>query len=313
MRYDDESLRFLERYLKLWDEESCMQLYNNADRKKLIVDQYELRTGLPIDIDNPKTYNEKLQWLKLYWRDERAYICADKFRSHEIVKNLGCEELCVDFIAVYDSAEEIDFAKLPNSFAMKATHCSGFNLFVRDKSLVDEDRVKRVFAAILKKHYYAAKYEWSYERIRPRIVCEPLFDVSGEEALDYKFYCFNGVVKMAHVQTVLDVKNNDDPYAVLVDRDFKPMEYSYAFPNTLTVEKPSAFEKMRDYAEHLALDFPHVRIDLYCLKGDIIKFGEFTFFPASGCDEFNPPQYNAIVGEWLDISNLEKIGYQEAK
>lgn len=313
VRYDNDSVRFLEKYLRFWDEESCMKIYNEADRKMAIVNQYESRTGLSIDIDNPKTYNEKLQWLKLYWRDARAYVCADKLRSREIVRSLGCEELCSEFIAVYDDAKQIDFSKLPNSFVMKATHCSGFNLFVKDKSVVDENRVKMVFASILKKHYYAPKFEWCYERIRPKIVCEPLFDISQNEAFDYKFYCFNGTVKMVHVQTVLDVQNNSEPYAVLVDRNFRPMGFSYAFPNMLSVTKPEGFEKMLGYAEKLSLNFPHVRIDLYCLPNGQIKFGEFTFFPASGCDEFEPSYYDEVVGEWIDISQLKKIGYIEKK
>ncbi len=306
MLYDEDSLKRLEKK-KFGDYEESWQKYLTHDRKELIMEYYKLRTGSDLNLDCPVTYNEKLQWLKYYWRDKLAYRCVDKCEAHWVVAEMGCPEIAHKPLFIYKSANDIDFSALPESFVLKATHSSGFNLFVQNKNKLDIVRVKNVFEKILKIHYYAAKFEWCYEHIEPKIICESLFQIDAGIPLDYKFYCFHGEVKFVQILTAADWVYKNEPATLIVDKTFKRMDFSYNFPNSLIVPKSTDFDKMVEYAEKLSKPFPHVRIDLYNPKTGVIKFGEFTFFPAAGYDEFEPCKYGVTVGNWLDLSRIEKF------
>jgi len=306
MLYDEDSLKRLEKK-KFLEYEKSLQKYLAQDRKELIKEYYKLRTGDDLNIDSPVTYNEKLQWLKYYWRNDLVYRCADKCEAHRVVAEMSCPEIVNSPLFTYKSASDIDFSVLPESFVLKATHSSGFNLFVQNKNKLDIERVKSVFEKILKIHYYAAKFEWCYEHIEPRITCENLFQQNTDAPLDYKFFCFHGEVKFVQILTANKWVSNKEPIELIVDKNFRRMDFMYGFPNSLNVSKSDDFNKMVEYAERLSKPFPHVRIDLYNPKDGVIKFGEFTFFPGAGYDEFNPREYGITVGDWLDLNRVEKF------
>ena len=306
MLYDEKSLKRLENK-DFGEYERRLQKYLAQDRKELIKEYYKLRTGDSLNIDNPVTYNEKLQWLKYYWRDNLVYRCADKYEARFVVAEMGCPKIVDNPLFIYKAVSDIDFSVLPESFVLKATHSSGFNLFVQNKNNLDIERVKNVFEKILKIQYYTAKCEWCYEHIEPKIICENLLQINTDAPLDYKFFCFHGEVKFVQILTANKWVYNREPIELIVDKDFKRMDFSYGFPNLLNVSKSNDFDKMVEYAEKLSKPFPHVRIDLYNPQNGVIKFGEFTFFPGAGYDEFNPREYGVAVGNWLNLNNIEKI------
>lgn len=305
MDMQNEDLMELEKRAFGWDDEKHIKKYLSEDRAQNVMDFYFKRTGKVLNLEKPITYNEKLQWLKCFWRNSLPKMCADKLKAREIVKQMGFPELNIPLIGIWNDAHDINFEELPESFVLKTTHGSGFNLFVRNKSQLNINKVREVFNVLLRKHSYILNYEWVYEDIVPRIICEPILFVRDDEALDYKFFCFHGKAEYVHVLTATKKENEkNEPYNTLVDRDFNiiPVVYGYDMPFDLP-KKPSKFEHMLKYAEALSKPFPHVRIDLYLSK-DRIFFGEYTFFTGSGCDEFEPEEFNCKMGALLDLKKI---------
>lgn len=283
-----------------------LDVYHNGDRKASLSRQYLQRTGKPLRLDPPVTFNEKLQWLKLYWRDPRAGICANKFTMRDFAEEKGFGHLLHPLLAVWHSAGDIDFSSLPDSFIIKAAHTSGMNLIVQNKHTINIDDVRRAFQIVMDMKYYAVKHEWVYEPAVPCLTCESLFQNTGAMPLDYKFFCFHGVVRAVQVLTVTDAKGlTDDTTACFCDRDLHALHLKYGYdPVFADPEMPECFYEMRDAAEALSADFPFVRVD-FCVEGGKPWLGEFTFFPASGYDRFEPEEFDTLLGNWL---NLQGIG-----
>lgn len=279
--------------------------YCNEDKIDLIKEYYKTRTGKNLNLDNPNSYNEKLQWLKIFWRDDLVFKCVDKISSKQIVSDMGCNNIVETPLAVFNSAAEIDLSILPNSFVMKPNNSSGCNLFVKHKNIINPVRVKKVFEKILNVHYYSLKLEWGYDNITPKIICEPLMEHQPERPLDYKFYCFHGKVKFVEILTAHNWNYQDEPQELIVNKHFKRLPFSYSFKNTLKANKSADFDKMVQYAEILAKPFPHVRIDLYNPSDGIIRFGEFTFFPSAGYGLFDPVETDLYIGQWLNLSLIK--------
>lgn len=299
--YDNKSIERMEHGKCLTDDTYAYCCYANNDISYL-QKQYFQRTGQSLNLNDPKSFNEKLQWLKVFWRDEHVYQYADKNALSSLLIELGFPKIAPRKICTFNSAEEIAFDILPNSFVLKATHASGYNLMVTDKSKVEENRVQNMFARLLRIRYYALKYEWPYEKITPRILCEPLLEISPTVPLDYKFHCFNGEVKMVEILNVINKTSNIyEPKEMLVDKNFNILPFSYGYKNVAKYPQPRDFDKMVYYAEALSKPFPYVRVDLlYHTIGDI-RLGEFTFFPGAGYDEFEPKCYQYEVGDWLKL------------
>lgn len=303
MLTNNDSLVRLEQK-KFYLYQSAYQRYCSENQIDLLKEYYLERTGKKLNLDFPQTYNEKLQWLKLHWRDNLANQCVDKLSAKWIVSEMGCGEIVEPVLAVFDTADEIDFSSLPDCFVLKPTNSSGMNLFVTDKSSVDLVRTKRVYDKILKIHYDTIKFEWCYKDIKPRIICESLMKPKVGRPLDYKFYCFHGKVRFVEILTACDWCFGNDPDELIVGRDFNRLNFSYSFANKLHIDKSPDFEKMVYYAEKLATPFPHVRIDLYNPEDGIIRFGEFTFFPSAGYGKFDPEEFDMKIGNYLDLTRI---------
>lgn len=266
-------------YLKL--------LYKNRMKKKL-------------NLDNPTTYNEKLQWMKLYNRNPNYTMMVDKYAVKEYVRERLGEEYIIPTLGVWDQFDDIDFDKLPGQFVLKCTHDSGGLVICTDKSKLDiQDARKRINHA-LKRKYYLNTREWPYKDVKPRIIAEKyMVDESGYELKDYKFFVFDGVMRAMFIATDRTAKT--ETCFDFFDRDFKHLPFTNGHPNaTHEIKKPENYEEMIAVAEKLGKGIPQARIDLYNINGKIY-FGEITFFHWSGFKPFVPEEWDEKFGSWIDL------------
>lgn len=279
-----------------------LRLTNFIPDKTMIMLQYRIKTGRRLNLKNPVRYTEKLQWYKLNYRNQLMSKCADKYEVRSYVKEKGLEKYLINIYGVYDKVEDIDFDILPNSFAMKYTNGSGANYFVKDKSSENIINLKNIAIKWMRTKKINYGREWCYYDIKPRIIIEELIKRDENNDIpDYKFFCFNGKVK--YLYTMVDyVDNHKNGRCSFFTPDFKKLPYkrSEYMEIDREIPKPDKFEEMVQIAEVLSKDFPHVRVDLYNIKGKII-FGEMTFYNASGYTIFTPDEFDYILGEEFKI------------
>lgn len=277
-------------------------IHNDIDYLK---DLYKKRTGLNLCLTAPALFSEKLQWLKLFGRNSLYYKYVDKSNLPNIAEEYSIQSISPKHIVTFNCAEDIDFNNLPNRFVLKATHASGYNLIVTDKTLVDQERVRNAFKRLLKIRYYALKYEWPYEGVTPRIICEPYIPISDSIPLDYKFHCFNGKVIFCEILNAITKGDySEEPIELIVDRNYTRLDFSYGFANKAIFSDSPDYGNMVRYAEILSKPFPYVRIDFINPSKGIIQLGEFTFFPGAGFDLFYPMKYNYIIGDLIKLPNV---------
>lgn len=255
-----------------------------------------------INFKDPKGFNEKLQWLKIYDKHPEYSKLVDKYAVREhIAETLG-EEYLFPLIGKWESFDEIDFKSLPEQFVLKCNHDSGSTKVIRDKSAlsqVDFDEMNKFFTKKLKRDFFFAGREYPYKGIKPCIIAEQL--MVNEEAPecsidDYKFYCFNGEPKMMLMVTDRETDCRFDFF----DMDFNHLDVKRHVPNSdKPIEKPKMFDEMKEIATKFAKDKKFVRIDLYELGGKIY-FGEYTFFAGGGFQLFHPAEWERKLGDWID-------------
>lgn len=271
---------------------------NDAAYLKL---KYKIAIGRKLDLKNPQTFNEKLQWLKLHDRKAIYTTMVDKYAVKEYVASIIGEEHVIPTLGVWDSFDEIDFDLLPDQFVLKCTHDSGGLVICKDKSKLDINEAKRKIEKSLKTNYYLQGREWPYKDVPRRIIAEKyMVDESGTELRDYKIHNFNGVPRMILVCRDRFEKSGltEDFYSEKWEHlDIKrPSHPNAEYPQ----EIPAALQKMLNLSKKLAQDIPFVRTDFYVV-GNHIYFGEMTFFPASGMERFEPPVVDEQLGKWLVI------------
>lgn len=266
--------------------------------KQMIKIQYWIKTGRILNLKNPKRYTEKLQCYKLCYRAPLMLKCADKYAVREYVKSKGLDYILNDIYGVYENVEDINFDELPSQFVIKTTNGGGGNnvILCKNKDLFNKDVEKKRIKKWLHKSSKGGR-EWVYD-FKPRVIAEKLLPRDKNNDLpDYKFYCFNGKVSYVHV--VVDyVDNHQEGKLGFFDTDFNLLPYYRGEYKKLnrTLEKPKNFEKMLEISKILSEGFPHVRVDLYNIDGEII-FGELTFFTASGYIKFYPDEFDYILGK----------------
>ena len=258
-----------------------------------------------VNLKKPKTYNEKLQWLKLYDRREIYTTMVDKYDVKKYVSDIIGEEYIIPTLGVYDRFEEIDFEKLPNQFVIKCTHDSDGLVIVKEKSQLDIESAKKNISEGLKRNYYYSSREWPYKNVKPRIIIEPyLEDDINKELRDYKFFTFSGKAKLLFIAT--NRQGKGDTYFDFYDTDFKHLDIINGHPmNPNTPEKPKNFEKMIELAEKLSKGFPHIRVDFYEVNGKVY-FGELTLYHWGGLVPFKPEKWDLKLGEYIEIEKLIK-------
>ena len=256
------------------------------------------------NLDKPRTYNEKLQWLKLNDIHPEYARLVCKYEAKEYVRNLLGDDVIIPTLGLWDSFDEICFDSLPNQFVLKTTHDSGGVVVIRNKGEMNKEIVKDKIEKSLKQNYYLQHREYPYKYIKPRIIAEKyMVDESGTELKDYKFFCFDGNVKMLFVAT--DRGINDVKFDFF-DEDFNHLPFRQGHPwANKEILKPEGFDRMKEIATILSKGFPHVRVDLYDIKGHIY-FGELTFFHFSGNVPFVPAEWDKIIGDWLTLPQIIK-------
>lgn len=278
----------IRRYLgKLMDDETFIKC------------RFYLSMGYLPDLNNPKSYNEKLQWLKLNNKNDEYTKLVDKYEVKDYVKNIIGEEFIIPTLGVYNSFDDINFDILPEQFVLKSTHDSGSVVICTSKANFNKKAAKKKLDKSLKRNYFYVAREYPYKNVKPRIIAEKyMVDESGTELKDYKFFCFNGKCKMLYIATD---RNTGDVKFDFFDSNFVHLPFKQGHPwATKKINKPDSYDKMIELAEILSKDFKHVRVDFYDIKGHIY-FGEFTFFSNSGFLPFEPEEWDYKIGEWLHL------------
>ena len=274
-------------------------IFNYLTDDKYLQIKFKLNTGRKLDLINPKTFNEKLQWLKLNDRNPQYTILVDKYEVRKYIEKILGKSYLIPLIGVWNKFEDIDFSKLPDQFVLKCTHNSGGNIICKDKSKFDIKKARKKINKNLNRNYYYRAREWPYKNVKPKIVCEKyIVDESGDELKDYKIFCFNGEPKIIQV----DFNRFSDHKRNLYDINWNyiPVSYNYpTYPN-IVIKKPKKLNEMIEIARLLSKDFPFIRVDLYSIH-DKIYFGELTFFPEAGFAKFNPESYDKELGKWLKL------------
>lgn len=253
------------------------------------------------NLDNPNTFNEKIQWIKLYDRNPLYTQLADKYLVRDYVSNKIGDGYLNQLLAAYDNPDQIDFSSLPDSFVLKANHGSGTNIIVKDKSILDEKEVRETTRQWLSKNYYNAGREWCYKNITPRIICEPLLtDIYDQMPKDYKVFCFNGEPLCIQV----DVDRFENHTRVFFDTNWQQQDFELFYEKPVkSVTRPDRLDEMMELSRKLAKDIPFVRVDFYALPQ--LVFGEMTFYPENGFGPFRPVEWDAKMGTFLRLPTLD--------
>jgi len=275
-------------------------MIKNQYTKDLMKWYYSMKEKYP-NLDNPKTFNEKLQWLKIYNALPIKTRLADKYLVRDWIKEKIGDEYLVPLLGVYDKFNDIDFDKLPNQFVMKCNHGSGWNIIVKDKSKLDIAEAKQKMDLWMASNYVnEAGYELHYRDIEPKIIIEKFIENEGTDDLyDYKFWCFNG--KVEYIQ-FLSERNLSGLKMAFYDREWNKQNFVYSYPmDSKYIEKPRNLNLMIKLAEILAKDFLHVRVDFYRLNDGRIIFGEMTFASDSGMSVWNLDSINYRLGNLIKL------------
>lgn len=274
--------------------------YKNLDRKyyeKELCEWYKFYTGKNLDLNNPKSFNEKIQWLKLYDSTELKGLCADKYKVKEWLFN----ELGIDYsiktLGVYDKFDDIDFDKLPNSFVLKANHGSGWNIIVKNKDMLDIDDAKKKFDDWMSKDFsFVDGFQMHYQYIDRKIIAEEFIKFDGG-LIDYRVHCYNGVPKDIWIDANSGTKNH---LRSIYDIDYNKQNVTCTWPDGGEMKKPINYDLMIEISKKISKYFKFVRVDFYEVNSKLY-IGELTFTPLSGIGNYNPDSYNLLQGSWIKL------------
>ena len=266
---------------------------------------YRLLMKKKLNLKNPQTFNEKLQWLKLHDRNPEYTKMVDKYEVRRYIADKIGEEYLIPLLGVWDNFDEIDFDSLPEQFVLKCTHDSGGLVICRDKKLFDVNAAKLKIDKCMKRNYFWQNREWPYKNVKPRIIAEKyMVDESGIELKDYKIFCFNGKAEYIEVDFNRHIEHKLNPY----DFDWKPLNFCDSSKNdyNANIKKPEKLDEMRKIAEKLAKKIPYLRVDFYSIYSKIYV-GELTFYPGSGFIQFDPMSTDIKYGAMLDLERIGKL------
>ena len=272
------------------------------DDEKYIKMMYKIVFNKEINLDNPKTFNEKLHWLKLNNRKPEYTKMVDKYEVKKYISDIIGEEYVIPTIGVYNNFDEIDFEKLPNQFVMKCTHDSNSTIICKNKNTFNKKKNRKIINKKLHTNYYLCGREWPYKNVKPRIIIEEYLEdrnVKQNSIRDYKLMCFNGKVKL-----ILICSNRGNKNTLTMDfydLNWNKLEIKRKTKNsTGKLEKPKNLDLMISFAERLSNNIPFIRIDFYEVNKKLY-FGEVTFYPANGFEKFEPNEYDEILGNMIKL------------
>jgi hypothetical protein len=285
---------------------SIFKVANNIGLLKYMNDRqyselkYMLVTGERLNLDEPKSFNEKIQWLKLYDHNSEYTKLVDKYKVKQYISDTLGKEYVIPLVGgPWESFDEIDFEQLPNCFVLKTNNGSGAVVIVKDKKKFERKKAKKILNRALKKNYYYSEREWPYKNVKPLIFAEQLIvDESGDQLKDYKVFTFGGEPKIIQV----DYDRFNGHKRNLYDVNWKYINGSIQFPTykDRVINKPICFDEMISAAKILARGIPHVRVDFYVV-GENLYFGEMTFYHGAGIEKFTPKKLEFEMGSWINL------------
>ena len=269
--------------------------------EKYIKIKYKLEMNQKLNLKEPRTFNEKLQWLKLYDRKPEYTKMVDKYEAKKYVADIIGEEYIIPTLGVWDKFEDIDFTKLPNQFVLKPTHASGNVFICKNKDEIDYKKLKKTVQKWLKRNYYLVHREWPYKNVKPRIIAEEYMEDQIGELIDYKVYAFNG--QCDYVMVCFDRIKGKTKF-IYYDRKWNiKKEFSkdgIKYGDTIKIEKPKNLDKMFEFAEILSKNIPFIRVDFYESNGNLY-FGELTFYPSAGFDNTRTKDCQEYLDKQLKV------------
>lgn len=262
---------------------------------------YWARLEKRLNLKNPKTFNEKLQWLKLHDRRSEYTQMVDKYDAKRYIASVVGAEYVIPTLGVWENFDDINFGNLPKQFVLKCTHDSGGLVVCNDRSKLDFAVAKRKIQRSLKVNYYFHGREWPYKNVKHRIIAEEYIEDTANDALtDYKFFCFDGVPRIMYISK----DHGKDPRRDFFDTDFNHLSFEFGDPNAeIPPQKPVYFEKMKQFAGLLSQGVPFLRVDFYEVNGKLYV-GELTFYHASGFDDIDPEEWDEKMGSWLNLPTV---------
>lgn len=284
---------------------SSKGFYKYMSDSEYLKKRFKILMNKNLDLKNPKTFNEKLQWLKLYNRNNLYTKLVDKYEVKKYVSELLGDEYIIPTIGVWDNPNKIDFQNLPNQFVLKCTHNSGLGMVIcKDKKLLNYDSVKKNLRKGLNENYYLSGREWPYKNVIPKIIAEKYIEDKTGGLIDYKFFCFDGYVD--NVMVCID-RHINKPKFYFFNKNWELLRINVRgkeAPEDFTLPKPECIDEMFHIASKLSKNIPFVRIDLYECNGKIY-FGEFTFFPQNGFDKNLLPETDLYLGNLIKLPGGE--------
>ena len=280
--------------------------YDSLSDEEFLKKVFPKYMGYPLDLENPKTFSEKLQWLKVNYREPIQTVMVDKHEAKHFIAHRVGDQYIIPTLAVWDSVEDIDFDALPNQFVLKCTHDSGGIVICKDKSSLDREAAKAKLRASLKRDYSKIAREWAYQNVPRRIIAEKyISELGNDDLLDYKMYSFHGEPKLTVVCS--DRFSKTETRMNFYDINWEPMGIHFGHYPPLSTEfpKPATYEEMKRLTAELSKDCPFLRVDFYEIKGRLY-IGELTFFPGAGLEQFCPMTKDYELGEWLHLENVHR-------
>ena len=285
---------------KIFESLAMRGFFKNMNDKEYLSWLYRARMGRFPDLNHPKSFNEKLQWLKLNDRKPEYTEMVDKYLAKKYVEKRIGEKYIIPTLGVWDEFDQIEFEKLPDQFVLKTTHDSGGVVICKDKANFDKAAAKRKLEKSLKRNYYWAEREWPYKNVKPRIIAENYLSfLNGSDLVEYKVFCFNGKPALFLIckgEGHTDERTND-----FYDLEFNHIPVTVTCPNAKEkCQKPDEYEELLELSRKLAKNTYQLRVNLYVINHKIY-FGELTFFHDSGCCKFNPPEWDKRFGDMLKL------------
>ena len=280
--------------------------YDSLSDEEFLKKVFPKYMGYPLDLENPKTFSEKLQWLKVNYREPIQTVMVDKHEAKHFIAHRVGDQYIIPTLAVWDSVEDIDFDALPNQFVLKCTHDSGGIVICKDKSSLDREAAKAKLRASLKRDYSKIAREWAYQNVPRRIIAEKyISELGNDDLLDYKMYSFHGEPKLTVVCS--DRFSKTGTRMNFYDINWEPMGIHFGHYPPLSTEfpKPATYEEMKRLTAELSKDCPFLRVDFYEIKGRLY-IGELTFFPGAGLEQFCPMTKDYELGEWLHLETVHR-------
>lgn len=279
----------------------------DAEIQETAASIFEEKLGYAPDLKDPKTFNEKIFWLKLHYHNPLVTTCCDKFAVKDYVNQVLGPGYVIPTLKSWEKAEDLDLTGLPEKYVLKVNWSSGYNVIVRDASQVDPAEVKAQVAHWMEpaQNSYFQTFNWGYKNMKPVVYAEEYMEQIAGQLYDYKFYCCGGKAKFLFIATNRASKSTLTYDFFDMDFNKLPFFYGGRQHSQVPLEKPRFFHEMVACAEKLAKPFPFVRVDFY-ETADHYYVGEMTFYSGGGILGFDPPDWDRKLGDMIDLSEIMK-------